>query len=88
MRMVVKHIPSGFVSLSPKRIILRSIIGKAVRTMKDVFTAKKINFQGEPGYMVCQYHNGEKVAERFVAEVVYAKYCKEAGIEAEILLPE
>lgn len=29
--------------------------------MKDTFTAKEVNFQGVPGYMVCQYHNGKKV---------------------------
>lgn len=53
--------------------------------MKDTFTAKEINFQDVPGYMVCQYHNGIKVAEQFVAGAVYSQFCNMAGIEPEII---
>ena len=53
--------------------------------MKDTFTAKEINFQGEPGYIVCQYHNGEKVVEQFVSGKVYKQFCKDVGIEPEII---
>lgn len=53
--------------------------------MKNGFTAKKINFQGVPGFMVCQYHNGVKVAGQFVAETVYNQFCKMAGIEPKMV---
>lgn len=53
--------------------------------MKDNFTARKINFDGIPGYMVCQYHNGEKVVEQFVSGEIYALFCETAEIEPEII---
>lgn len=53
--------------------------------MKDTFTAEEVNFQGIPGYMVCQYHNGEKVVEQFVFGEDYKQFCEDSGIEPEII---
>lgn len=49
------------------------------------FTAKECNFQGEPGYMVSQFHNGEKAVEQFIPKSVYKSYCKAADIQPEII---
>ncbi len=67
------------------RMIVKPKSNKEEKQMKDGFTAKEINFQGIPGYMVCQYHNGKKVVEQFVASKVYSQFCKALGIEPEII---
>ena len=45
------------------------------------FKAENTNFQGVLGYMVFQYHNGEKVVEQFIPVERFQEFCKEAGIE-------
>lgn len=52
--------------------------------MKDKFVAKECNFQGEPGYMVSQIHDGRKVVEQFVAKSYYEQFCKAIGTQPEI----
>lgn len=53
--------------------------------MSDIFTAKEVNFQGDPGYMVCQYHNGEKVVEQFIFRENYEHFCKVIGVKPKII---
>ena len=49
--------------------------------MENRFTARKIDFDGTPGYIVCQYHDGEKVVVQFVSEKDYEEFCSVIGIE-------
>ena len=51
----------------------------------EKFTAKECNFQGKPGYMVSQFHDGQKVTEQFIPKSVYKSYCKAADIQPEII---
>ncbi len=53
--------------------------------MKDTFTAKEASFQGELGYVVCQYHNEKKVAEQFIPYESYKQFCEAAGIKPEMI---
>lgn len=48
------------------------------------FVASKCNFQGEPGYMVSQLHEGKVVARQFVAASVFDRFCAAIGIVPEI----
>ncbi len=52
--------------------------------MQDRFTAEKITFENIPGFMVRQYHNGEKVCEQFISANEFQDYIQEAGIEGQI----
>lgn len=52
--------------------------------MKDRFIAEKTNWQGEDGYQVRQYHDGEMVCSQFVPGRYFETFCKEAGIEPEM----
>ena len=49
------------------------------------FIAKKVNFEGNPGYFVSQLHNGKVVVEQFISEECYAEFCKAIGIVPELL---
>lgn len=49
--------------------------------MKDVFQAKQVIFCGEPGFMVSQYHNGEKVIEQFVSDADYKAFREAINID-------
>lgn len=51
--------------------------------MQCTFTAKKSNFQDEPGYMFAQYLNCEKVCEQFIAASVYEEFLEAAGISQD-----
>lgn len=44
--------------------------------MSDVFQSEKVIFCGDPGYMVSQYHNGEKVVEQFIRDADYEAFCE------------
>ncbi len=57
----------------------------AKKITEDKFTAKKSGFDGEPGYMVAQIHDGKKVVEQFVPESVYKDFCEVIGVEPEII---
>lgn len=48
--------------------------------IKDGFTAEKCNFQGEPGYMLKQCHNGVVVCSQFVPQKYFTQFCNNAGI--------
>lgn len=52
---------------------------------KDRFTAKECNFQGEPGYMISQFHNGEKAVEQFIPKSSYKFFCEATGVQPEII---
>lgn len=52
---------------------------------KDRFTAKEWDFQGEPGYMVSQFHNGEKAVEQFIPKSSYKFFCDAIGVQPEII---
>ena len=43
------------------------------------FTARKVNFDGTPGYMVKQYMDGKMVVEQFVSETAYEMFCDAIG---------
>lgn len=53
--------------------------------MKNRFIASPVMFEGCPGYvtagyMVEQYHEGQKVVEQFVSDVAYKDFCRAIGI--------
>ena len=52
--------------------------------MKNGFIAKPCNFQGENGYMLDQYHDGNVVCSQFVPESSFDYFCKVAGIIPKI----
>lgn len=58
--------------------------GRKKEDMRDNFIAKECNFQGEPGYMVSQIHNGKKAVEQFIAKSCYKEFCEKVGIEPKI----
>lgn len=43
------------------------------------FAAKKVNFDGQPGYIVTQYRDGEKRCEQFVTEDNFDEFCRAIG---------
>lgn len=62
------------------------ILSSIRKTAKaDRFTAEKCNFNGEPGYTVCQFHNGAKCCEQYIPEKSYRNFCNAIGVEPEIL---
>lgn len=44
------------------------------------FTAELCNFQGEPGYMLHQWHNNAVVCSQFVSQKYFVQFCNDAGI--------
>lgn len=52
---------------------------------KYQFIAKKVNFQGEEGYMVSQLRDGEAMCKQFVPEKVYKKFCKAINMIPKIV---
>ncbi len=53
--------------------------------MKYTFAAKEVDLQGELGYMVYQYRNGEKVVEQFIPRENYKHFCNVIGVEPKII---
>lgn len=51
--------------------------------IKDGFTAELCNFQGEPGYILKQCHNGVVVCSQFVPQKYFTQFCNDAGIIAD-----
>ena len=52
--------------------------------MNNGFIAKPCNFQGVPGYMLDQYHDGRVVCSQFVPESSFNYFCRIAGINPKI----
>ena len=50
------------------------------KSIKDGFTAELCNFQGEPGYMLHQWHNSIVVCSQFVPQKYFVQFCNDAGI--------
>ena len=52
--------------------------------MKDGFLARPVIFMEAPGYavagyMVEQYHKGQKLVEQFIPKEAYAEFCNAIG---------
>lgn len=45
----------------------------------DKITAKRINFCGEEGFTMKQYHNGKLVMEQFIPRYIFKEYFTAAG---------
>ena len=52
--------------------------------MENGFIAKTCNFQGVPGYMLDQYHNGRVVCSQFLPESSFDYFCRDASIRPKI----
>ena len=52
--------------------------------MNNGFIAKPCNFQGVPGYMLDQYHDGRVLCSQFVPASSFDYFCKVAGINPKI----
>lgn len=55
-------------------------------SLKDGFTAESCNFQGEPGYMLHQWHDSAVVCSQFVPQKYFAQFCNDAGIEEKQII--
>lgn len=55
--------------------------------MQEGFTAKKVTFDGTPGYMVLQYSNGKVVVEQFIPEESFEFFCSKISF-APILIDD
>lgn len=51
-----------------------------------MFTAEKMNFQGEAGYMLKQLRDGKEISSQFIAEKYFNDFCKEAGIAPDMII--
>lgn len=49
------------------------------------FESRKVNFQGEFGYMVKQFRGDKCVTEQFVSETGYKDFCQALGIVPELV---
>ena len=56
--------------------------------MKNGFTAERMNFCGEPGYMLTQYRNGEEVVKQFLDDLSYSDFCRAYNINPVIITKE
>ena len=52
--------------------------------MESVFTAKKVNFQGEDGYMVKQIMDGKVVVDQFISKDGYEGFIKAIDVVPDI----
>lgn len=52
--------------------------------MDNIFTAQKVNFQGEDGYMVKQIMDGKVVVDQFVSKEGYEGFIKAIDIAADV----
>ncbi len=55
------------------------------KVSENSFTAREVIFAGTPGYMVCQYNRGRKVAEQFVDADGYKAFCDIIGVVPTII---
>ena len=51
------------------------------KTVTNGFTAEKCNFQGVPGYMLKQCHDGVVVCSQFIPADAFRGFCNAAGID-------
>lgn len=61
------------------------MIGKEVLNMKNIFLSRPVMFECSPGYVVAgymveQYHEGNKIVEQFIQEEAYEGFCDAIGI--------
>lgn len=56
------------------------------KQMKNGFTAEKCNFQGVPGYMLHQRHDGVCVCSQFIPAEAFRGFCDAAGIEQSVIV--
>lgn len=49
--------------------------------MDDIFQVERTNFEGKPGFMLYQIHDGKEIASQFITEESFNEFCAQAGIK-------
>lgn len=49
--------------------------------MDDFFLAERTNFEGKPGFMLYQIHDGKEIVSQFIPEESFKEFCTQAGIK-------